>query len=132
MPLICTCRVANVARAGSASVAPLTARTPAGTVTVTSVDPGKRAPAVVNVRTRGSVHRHVPATAGAIVAGGFATTPTSATGTIASENRIRTSESVATSPSGEICGGASGTTCTIGAIGASPTALPVGATNAIG
>jgi hypothetical protein len=84
-----------------------------------------------------SIQRHVPGTAGAIDAGGAVTGPTSATGTIDSENRIRTSASVAISPRGEISGRASGPTgagagAASGEIGASATGLPVGIGSAIG
>src|SRR4051812_13591730 len=78
--------VENCSLASVISVAPLTALIPAGTVTASSVACGSRGIAV-NVATRVSIQRHVPATAGVIVATGPTGVPTAATGTIGSENR---------------------------------------------
>jgi hypothetical protein len=81
-PLIATGGVENRCCTSAPSVAPSSARVPAGTVTTKSVACGSRAPVAVNTTTRVSIQRHVPATAGAIVAGGVAGVPTRATATI--------------------------------------------------
>ncbi len=134
---IITVGVVNVAVTGESSTVPVTDRSPAGTVTVSFVEPGRWPAAGVNWASRVSFHRHVPAIAGSIVAIVPCAAPTSATATIGSTKRTRSSASRATSPpAGKICGGCIGTTragCAVaGASGRSETARPVGATNAIG
>src|SRR5262245_9072842 len=126
--------VAKLVVVSCASVAPLSACVPAGTVTVISLACGKRGAAAVNSATRVSIQRQVPGTAGAILAGApaaAAVTPTFAIGTIGSSKRTRTSDSARTSPCGRICGDASRALTFDGTTGASPTGLPVGTTNAI-
>src|SRR5687767_7846621 len=107
--------------------------TPGATRTLYSVAAGRRGAFGVNIATRVSIQRHVPATFGVIVAKLGTSLPTAATATIGSENRTRTSDSARTSSIGRICGGARGAidadACEMGA---SAIVLPVGFTNAIG
>src|SRR5690606_27293875 len=112
--------------------APLTALTPAGTVTVSSVAAGNRGASVVNCATRVSIQRHDPATGGSIRIGSVDSLPTAATATIGSANRTRISDSRSTSPTGSTCGGASGASDALGGTGLSAICVPRGATNAIG
>src|SRR5262245_3699951 len=135
--MISGARVVKVALASVASVAPLTARAPAGTVTANVLAAGNLGSVVVNVSSWVSIQRQLPVTAGVIRAGGRWTTPTAATGTIGSSKRMRTSDVTPVFPSGVICGDASGAMGFGGRGGAgagrpSATDFPVGTTNAIG